>query len=63
MDDNAKSEVLANFASLTGVDEDRARFYLESSNWNLEVSDVIQMVIYAVFDSSIFTSMFIFSSV
>lgn len=38
MDDNAKSEVLANFASLTGVDEDRAKFYLESANWNLELS-------------------------
>ncbi|XP_065225683.1 NSFL1 cofactor p47 [Planococcus citri] len=38
MDDNTKSEVLAKFASLTGVDEERAKFYLDSSDWNLELS-------------------------
>lgn len=38
MDDNSRSEIIAKFASVTGVDEERAKFYLESSNWNLDVS-------------------------
>ena len=38
MDDAAnQSELIASFTNITGVDADRARFYLESSGWNLDV--------------------------
>lgn len=30
--------LLSEFVSITNVDEERARFYLESSAWQLEVS-------------------------
>ncbi|XP_076450662.1 NSFL1 cofactor p47-like [Babylonia areolata] len=33
-----RDEILNQFASITGVDQDRARFHLESSAWNLEVA-------------------------
>lgn len=31
------SSLLADFVNITAVDEERAKFYLESSNWQLEV--------------------------
>jgi len=38
MADKAKQDKIDNFVKITDVDEDRAKFYLESSGWNLEVS-------------------------
>lgn len=31
-------ETLRQFCDVTGADEERSRFFLESSNWQLEVS-------------------------
>merc|ERR1711936_951018 len=33
-----KDEQLAQFQSITGCDADRAQFYLESSNWQLDLA-------------------------
>lgn len=33
-----KEETLRQFCDVTGADENRSRFFLESSNWQLEVS-------------------------
>lgn len=30
-------ELVANFREVTGIDDQRARFYLESSGWQLDV--------------------------
>ena len=35
--DRSKEDLIDNFINITGVTNDRARFYLESSAWNLEV--------------------------
>lgn len=32
-----KTELVANFTSVTGVDTERARFYLEAAAWKLDV--------------------------
>lgn len=32
------SSLLSDFVNITAVDEERAKFYLESSAWQLEVS-------------------------
>lgn len=37
MSDDNHSEVLSEFTAVTGASEDRAKFYLESANWNLQV--------------------------
>ena len=37
MADASHSELIARFTSVTGVDTDRAKFYLESSAWQLDV--------------------------
>lgn len=34
------NEAFANFMAITGATEDRAKFFMESSNWNLDVSDI-----------------------
>jgi UBX domain-containing protein 1 len=36
MSDNP--ELISQFTAITGVDEERAKFYLESSAWKLDVS-------------------------
>jgi hypothetical protein len=41
MADKAKQDMIDNFIKITAVDQDRARFYLESSAWNLEVCTVL----------------------
>lgn len=33
-----KEDTLRQFCDVTGADENRSRFFLESSNWQLEVS-------------------------
>ncbi len=38
MADTDHSELLAKFSNVTGADADRARFYLESAAWKLDVS-------------------------
>lgn len=35
---SANDEMLSDFTTVTGIAEDRAKFYLESANWNLQVS-------------------------
>ncbi|EFX87766.1 hypothetical protein DAPPUDRAFT_42769 [Daphnia pulex] len=35
---SANDELVANFREVTGIDEQRARFYLESSGWQLETA-------------------------
>jgi hypothetical protein len=34
-----KEDTLRQFCDVTGADEDRSKFFLESSNWQLEVSE------------------------
>ncbi|OWF54902.1 NSFL1 cofactor p47-like [Mizuhopecten yessoensis] len=38
MADNVQKEEISKFIQLTGADSGRAKFYLESSNWNYEVA-------------------------
>ena len=38
MSDSNRDEILSDFTAVTGVAEDRAKFYLESANWNLQVT-------------------------
>lgn len=38
MSSNISDELLDNFCSVTGADKERARFYLEASNGDLEVN-------------------------
>lgn len=38
MSDGNRDEILSEFTAVTGVAEDRAKFYLESANWNLQVN-------------------------
>lgn len=33
-----KDDVLKQFCDVTGADENRSKFFLDSSNWQLEVS-------------------------
>ena len=33
-----KESIIQQFVGVTGIDHDRARFYLESASWNLEVT-------------------------
>lgn len=35
---DADNGMLSEFTTVTGVTEDRAKFYLESANWNLQVN-------------------------
>lgn len=37
MSDSLHDEILSDFRAVTNVAEDRAKFYLESANWNLQV--------------------------
>ncbi|XP_048779746.2 NSFL1 cofactor p47-like isoform X1 [Ostrea edulis] len=38
MADNSQREKIEQFTNLTGIDADRAKFYLESSGWNIELA-------------------------
>lgn len=46
MSDNNQAETLAKFTNVTGVAEDRAKFYLESASWNLQVSEILCVSVY-----------------
>lgn len=37
MADDSHAEVLEEFRAVTGANADRAKFYLESANWNIQV--------------------------
>lgn len=37
MSDSDRKELIAQFKDVTGVSDDRAQFYLESTNWTLQV--------------------------
>lgn len=39
-DEGERSRLVAEFAGVTDVDTERAQFYLESSGWNLNVSNM-----------------------
>ena len=41
-DDSARESQIAEFSNVTGVDSDRAKFFLESSNWQLQVISLKQ---------------------
>lgn len=41
---SSNEELVANFREVTGIDEQRARFYLESSGWQLEVTHVMKFM-------------------
>lgn len=43
MSDSNHDEILSEFTVVTGVSEDRAKFYLESANWNLQVIAIYHM--------------------
>lgn len=36
--DTSKENILRQFCDVTGADENRSKFFLESSNWQLDVS-------------------------
>lgn len=38
----SNDNLLSEFVSITNVDEERAKFYLESSAWQLEVNIVVK---------------------
>ena len=38
MDPASHSDLIAQFTGVTGVDAERAQFYLESAAWNIDVS-------------------------
>lgn len=40
MADSDHTEILSEFRAVTNVAEDRAKFYLESANWNLQVRTI-----------------------
>lgn len=40
MSDSNQNEILSEFRAVTNVAEDRAKFYLESANWNLQVRTI-----------------------
>jgi hypothetical protein len=40
-----RDELLSQFTDVTGVDAERAKFYLESSAWQLEVRQYIMQVV------------------
>lgn len=40
MSDSDHTEILSEFRAVTNVAEDRAKFYLESANWNLQVRNI-----------------------
>lgn len=44
MADNSQREKIEQFTNLTGIDADRAKFYLESSGWNIEVSNIYNYI-------------------
>lgn len=41
MSDSNHDEILSEFTAVTGSNEDRAKFYLESANWNLQVRNTM----------------------
>lgn len=43
MSDENHDEVLSEFTTVTGIATDRAKFYLESANWNLQVTINIEI--------------------
>lgn len=49
MSDSNHSEILSEFRAVTNVAEDRAKFYLESANWDLQVRTHLRMHIICVY--------------
>jgi len=40
-----RDELLSQFTDVTGIDAERAKFYLESAAWQLEVRQYIMQVV------------------
>ena len=38
-------ELVNNFREVTGIDEQRARFYLESSGWQIDVTNDLDIIV------------------
>ena len=47
-DSEEEKSLISQFVSVSGVTEERARFYLESASWNLEVSCRVMVVLFLV---------------
>lgn len=45
MSESKNEEAIASFRSITSADEERAKFYMESSNWNLDVSILLNITL------------------
>ena len=43
-----KEGLITQFTAITGVDVDRATFYLESANWNLDVSNLLKYLLNSI---------------
>ena len=39
-------ELVNNFREVTGIDEQRARFYLESSGWQIDVTNDLDIIVF-----------------
>ena len=46
-DSEEKSSLISQFVNVSGVSEDRAKFYLVSASWNLEVGSRFVVVFFA----------------
>lgn len=49
-DSDNQDEMLSEFTSVTGIAADRAKFYLESTNWNLQVIKINRIVLFYMTD-------------
>ena len=58
MSDGKKHDALKKFKDITGADDERAKFYMESSAWDLDVSTRFKIILTILF----FLSKFIIPS-
>lgn len=52
MSDSNHNEILSEFRAVTNVAEDRAKFYLESANWNLQVRTIYSTYIHELSENA-----------
>jgi len=45
-DSEEQRSLISRFVSVSGVSEERAKFYLESASWNLEVGRSLVLVVF-----------------
>ena len=44
-DSEERESLISRFVSVSGLSEERAKFYLESASWNLEVRPCVAVVV------------------